>query len=44
MELPDGTGEDQTVAISLIDLPPGLLFLELRVVNDHTTMPLVLVQ
>jgi hypothetical protein len=42
--LPDGTGSDQTVMLPLAELPPGLVFVELRVVNDRSTIPLMIMR
>jgi hypothetical protein len=39
-----GTGHEQTAALPLTDLPPGLLFVELRVANDRITLPVMLVR
>jgi hypothetical protein len=42
--LPDGTGNDQTAVLPLAELPPGLVFVELRVVNDRSTIPLMIMR
>jgi hypothetical protein len=43
-DLPEGTGDEQTVSIGLDRLPPGLMFLELRVESDRSTIPIMLMR